>query len=135
MENYTLHRDIHLLTVQATSFPQGVKTAFEKLLQTDPSFRTRATYGISHGSKNGIVYWAAVEEADTMEAQKHNLGSYTIRTGTYAMEHVEHYMENQSAIQQAFDRLLKHPNLDRAGECIEYYLNDEVVRCMVRLTD
>jgi hypothetical protein len=135
MESIRLDKNLQLICVRAASFPTGIKEAFEKLRQRDPSIGTRTFYGISHGSENGIVYWAAVEEAFEGEGAALGLEPYTLKKGVYATETLENINSNEDQIGQAFGRLLKNPKLDRYGECIERYKNEAEVLCMVRLTE
>lgn len=135
MENYTLDHDIFLVCMQATSFPNGVQHAFEKLLKTDPSFANRALYGISRGSNNGIVYWAAVEEAYRGEGYTFGLDQYTVKKGVYASEKLTNISGNEMRIGRTFEKLLQHPALDPLGECVERYTGADEVVCMVRLKE
>lgn len=135
MENYTLDKDIHLVCVRARIFPDGIQDAFKTLLETDRSFTSRTRYGISHGSTNGIVYWAAVEEGFKGEGYTFGLDQYTIRKGVYATETLLNITGNESRIAKTFEELLKHPKLDPQGECIEWYKPGDEVLCMVRLTE
>lgn len=135
MENYTLDKDIYLVCVPARSFPDGIGEAFKNLLETDRSFVNRTRYGISHGSKNGIVYWAAVEEGFKGEGYTFGLYQYTIKRGVYATETLRNITGNESRIAKAFEKLLKNPKLDPQGECIEWYKPDDEVLCMVRLKE
>ncbi|TXH30543.1 MAG: transcriptional regulator [Cyclobacteriaceae bacterium] len=135
MENYTLDKDIHLVCVRARTFPDGIREAFEKLLETDKSFVNRTRYGISHGSKTGIVYRAAVEEGFKGEGYTFELDQYAIRKGVYATEKLRNITGNDTRIANAFEKLLKHPKLDQQGECVEWYQPGDEVLCMVRLTE
>lgn len=133
MENFILNHDIHLICVKAVSFPHGIKAAYEKLLQTDQSFTNRTLYGISHGSETGILYWAAVEESYQGEGYTFGLDQYTIKKGTYASTTLKFIQGNEHKIGETFEKLLEHPNLDKMGECIEWYKNDNEVQCMVQI--
>lgn len=135
MEKYTLDKDLYLICVRATSFPDGIQAAFQKLEQTDPSIPTRTRYGISHGNKTGIIYWAAVEEAFKGEGYTFGLEQYTIKKGVYATEMLRNIQGKEEQIGRAFDTLLSNPKLDRLGECIEWYKGENEVLCMVRLTE
>ena len=135
MENFTLNKDIHLICVRATSFPDGIQEAMEKLEQVDSSIATRTFYGVSHGSDNGIIYWAAVQEAFSGEANTFKLESYKLKKGVYASETLNNIMDNEEKIGQTFEKLLEHPHLDPMGECIEWYKSINEVQCMVRILE
>ena len=135
MEKHTIDKDFYLICVRATSFPDGITEAFQKLEQIDPSLANRTRYGISHGNKNGIIYWAAVEEAFSGEGYTFGLEQYTIKKGVYATETLKNIKGKEERIGRAFEKLLNHPKLDRLGECIEWYKNDHEVMCLVRLSE
>lgn len=134
IENYTLDKDLYMICIRATSFPEGICTAFEKLMQTESSLAHRTRYGISQGSKNGIIYWAAVEESFQGEGYTFGLEQYTLKKGIYATKVLKDIKNKEEKIGQAFKNLLDHPKLDPMGECIEWYKNENEVMCMVRLT-
>lgn len=121
--------------MRATSFPDGIKAAYENLLQTDQSFTNRTLYGISHGSDTGILYWAAVEESYQGEGYTFGLEQYTIKKGTYASITLKSIRGNEHKIGETFNKLLVHPQLDETGECIEWYKNNNEVQCMVRILE
>lgn len=135
MGKHTVKDDIHLICVRATSFPDGIAEAFQKLEQTDASIAKRKRYGISHGGDIGIIYWAAAEEAFKGEAYTFGLEQYTIKKGVYATETLKNIKGNEELIGKAFDKLLDHPKLDPMGECIEQYTNENEVVCIVRILE
>lgn len=133
MERHTVTADINLICVRATSFPHGIKEAFEKLEKIVPGVMKRTFYGISQGSENAIVYWAATEESQAGEAAQ-ALERFTIKKGNYAAVSLKNPMANEGKIKEIFSDLLTHPNLDRTAACVEWYKSYEEVMCMVRLT-
>jgi hypothetical protein len=135
MEIDTVKEDIHLICVRAVSFPDGITEALQKLEQADASIGNRTLYGISHGSENGIIYWAAVKEAYKGEAAALGLEKYMIRKGVYATQTVKNIRGNEAQVGMVFNKLLAHPKLDQTGECIERYKSNDEVVCMVRLTE
>lgn len=133
MGNLTIDKEIHLVCVRATSFPDGIMAAYKKLEQI-VDVKSRMVYGVSHGSDTGIIYRAAAEAGLSDEAGALGLESYTIRKGTYATETLQDFRDREHVIGQAFERLLNHPDLDGTGECIECYKSASEVTCMVRIT-
>lgn len=134
MENLTLNKEIQLVCVKATSFPDGIMAAYKKLEQV-VDVKGRTVYGISHGSDTGIHYWACAEARSANEAAALGLESYTIKKGTYAAEILKDIQGNEHVIGETFDKLLNHPKLDETGECIEWYKSANEVTCMVRITE
>ena len=74
MEKYELIKDINVAYVPATSFPEGIKAAFEKLESLIPPEENRTVFGLSWPDKNGkIMYKAAVEEKYKSEGKNYGL--------------------------------------------------------------
>lgn len=135
MNNYTLDNDISLLYVTAGSFPAGIMTAHEQLHSKITFNNQRKYYGISFPDATGtIIYKAAAEEIYAGEAAEKGLETFILKKGTYACVTVSNYMGNTAAIGEAFQQLLKHPQLDPQGSCVEWYVSKQDVQCMVRLT-
>ncbi len=136
METITIEHDIKVFFVQATTFPEGVIGAYDKLhsLITDKS--ERKYFGISHPNEKGvIIYKAAAEELEEGEAKKYGCDTFTIKKGNYIFIDIKNHMEDGANIGNAFHKLLKNPDIDPQGYCLEWYLNytDPDVRCMVGL--
>lgn len=136
MENYNLEKNIQVMCLTATSFPDGVMDAYKKLQSfvTDPN--GRRYFGISRPNKDGIIiYKACAEEKETGEAEKLGLESFTINAGNFASTYIVDHMKDSESIGNAFKELLKNPNLDPQGYCLEMYkdFDDKDVQCMVPL--
>jgi len=133
MEKYELVKDINVFYMPANSFPDGIKTAFEKLESIVPSEDNRTVFALSWPDKTGkIMYKAAFEERYPGEGKKYGLNSLVIKKGSYISELVNSFASNISQIGQTFQRLLKHPDIDPNGFCVEWYKGPDVL-CMVRL--
>ena len=135
METFPLDHDIHVFCVPARSFPEGVQQAHQTLHGLVPFSPDRKYFGLSWmGADGQIEYKAAAEEREPGELSQHGLEEFTIRKGTYQAITVHDFMRDIPAIGNAFQLLLRHPNLDQKGACVEWYLSDQDCRCMVRLT-
>jgi predicted transcriptional regulator YdeE len=135
MENYIVEKDIKLFYVPATSFPAGVGGAYKKLLSLLPAGSQRTQYGISYPNEKGqIIYMAAVEESFPGEGEQLGCKTFLIKKGTYASELLIDWKKDESIIGKTFQKLLKHPDLDKNGYCLEIYPNEKDVRCLVPLT-
>ena len=135
MKPYFLNADINVLCVTASSFPDGIMAAFDKLNSLIQSSAPRRVFGISYsdGDKN-IIYKAAAEENSTDEAARLGCERFTIKKGEYLSEHIEDFMKNIPAIGQAFREMCSDKRIDSNGYCIEMYLkNNKDVLCMVKL--
>jgi hypothetical protein len=132
METIQLDNDIKVIYVQASSFPDGIMPAHQKLHSKIPFSTERRYFGISRPEDGVISYKAGAEELPG-EAKKFGLDSLTLPKGEYACISITDYMKNLQAIGQAFDELTELPNIDPQGYCVEWYLSDKDVKCMVRL--
>ena len=134
MEKFILKEDIPVFYVEAETFPAGIKAAHEKLHTMLGSVKDRKFFGISNpGVAKGIIYKAAVEEAYPGEAEKYGCEKFTIRKGTYISELLKDWQKDESIVARTFHQLLDHPDLDHDGYCLEMYLNEKDMRCMVTL--
>jgi predicted transcriptional regulator YdeE len=135
MEIYTLEQEITVLIVTATSFPEGIAAAHKQLHSIIPHSENRRYFGISRPEdpEGPIVYRAAAEQLHPGEAERFGLETIVLKKGSYASLTIEHYMNNLGSIGSTFEELLQEPNLDPEGYCVEWYISDEEVKCMVRL--
>jgi predicted transcriptional regulator YdeE len=136
MKNYNLEKDIKVMCVTAVSFPEGVMEAYKKLQSLVTDSKERRYFGISCPNKDGgIIYKACAEEKYDGEAEKLGLESFIIKAGDFMSIYIEDHMKDPQSIGNAFQILLKIPNLDPQGYCLEMYKNfdDKDVQCMVPL--
>jgi predicted transcriptional regulator YdeE len=135
METIHINDDIKVLYSTAKSFPEGIMDAFNELQSKVPASKNRIYYGISRPENGHITYKAAVEELYNGEAEKLGFDKMVIKKGLYSCSTIKDFMKNTPEIGKAFQELLTSPNLDPNGYCVEWYLNDQDVICMVRLND
>ena len=134
MENFILENDIKVLYVKADSFPAGILPAHQKLHGLIPFTTDRKYFGISFPDKTGIIlYKASAEELYAGEAEKLHLQTFVIRKGTYSSLILHNYREAIAGISKAFDQLLQNPDIDPQGACVEWYISENDMRCMVTL--
>ena len=132
MEAYIINEDIKVVCATAESFPNGVLAAHQKLRDRFLPNDKRRYFGISRPNENGvIIYKAAVEEITANEAEKFGLTRFTIKKGIYISEMITDFMRDVSQVGKVFEKLLDEPNLDPNGYCLEMYINETDVRCMV----
>jgi predicted transcriptional regulator YdeE len=132
MEKYILKNDVKVFCTTATSFPDGIKDAFMKIEKMLPKNK-RTFYGISY--KNGagaIVYRAAMSESYEGESIKYDFETFTIIKGEYLAETVN-WRKNPEVIGSTFQKMLADRRMDQNFPCIEKYINDEEVVCMVKI--
>lgn len=134
METMVVDKEIKVFYVTAASFPDGVLEAHKKLHALVPFSTERKYFGISRPEDGKIEYKAATEETHAGEAAALHCSTLVLKKGWYAYITIADFRKDIPAIQQAFNRLLEHPELDPAGYCVEWYSNDADVTCMVRLS-
>jgi hypothetical protein len=135
MEQITLTDDIRVYFIQATSFPDGVQAAHEKLHALYPFDPERRYFGISRPEHGKIDYKAAAEELVPGEYAKHGLPSLTIPKGTYNCIAIKDFRKNIPAISYTFTDLIVQPGIDPQTYCVEWYQGMNDVLCMVRMQD
>ena len=136
MEKYTLESDIPVLCVTATSFPEGVMAAYDKIHSIVPKEEGRRVFGISRPEGgSAIVYKAAVEELSAGEAERYHVERFIIRKGEYTSVIITDFMKDLPAIGKTFQEILHTQKVDHNGACIEWYFNQNDVQCMVRLEE
>lgn len=134
METYIIEKDITVACLSASSFPAGVEAAHTELHSMLPAPEQRIAYGISYSDgKGGIIYKAALSQLREGEAAAYGLETFSIRKGEYMSELLLNFCEDMNHVGETFQKLLALPELDPQGYCLELYLNDKDMRCMVPL--
>jgi hypothetical protein len=135
MDKVTLKDDIKVFCVTAESFPHGVMAAHKKIHSLVPFTEDRRYFGISWPEKGVIVYKAAAEEKTPGEGEKLGCETFIIKNGQYISVTINGFKKDIQNIANTFKKMLEHPDLDPNGCCVEWYLNDKDVKCLVRLRD
>ncbi len=133
METVFFDKDIKVMYVEASSFPDGILATHQTLHKMIPYSTERKYLGISRPENGTIIYKAGAEEITAGEAEKLNLDTLTLPKGNYACISIHDYMKDIPSIGNAFTQLTDLPNIDPQGYCVEWYVNDKDVKCMVRL--
>ena len=136
MEEITLEEDIKVFCETAKSFPDGIMEAHRELHSIVPLPDERRYFGISRPNDKGIIiYQAAAEEIYQGEAEELGCNTFVIKGGKYISLLVPDYINDVQGIRKAFQKLTSHPGIDPNGYCIELYLNEKDVKCMIRLRE
>ncbi len=130
-KEYTIDKDIQLCTVEAASFPAGIQDAFVKLGAAIPP--GSKMWGLSRPEADGGIMYRAAAEAETPDAP--GFQAMTIAKGKYLGMEIHDFMSNIQQIGAAFQLLLHSPGLDPKGYCVERYVSDKDVICMVKVND
>lgn len=132
MDNYNFTKDVPTYCVTAESFPEGIAAAHAQLQELLPKNDRRDFFGVSWQDENGItIYKAAAEimEGESMPGME----TFVIKNGPYNAFYIYDYAENPDSISKAFELLLKEHEVDPDGYCLEWYINENDVKCMVPL--
>lgn len=136
MEKYTIDKDVKVFCVTAKSFPDGALEAHQKLHARVPFTADRRYFGISRPNEKGIItYKAAAEEKNPKEGEELGFEPFTIKSGQYIGLTIKDYIHDIQRVGDAFQKIIARDDIDPQGYCVELYLNDSDVRCMVRLKD
>lgn len=133
MEIISVDKDIWVMYVKADSFPGDIGGAHQKLHAIVPFSADRKYLGISHPENGEIVYLAGAEMLKENEEEEYGLSALKLKKGNYICITVHEYMSDPLSIGRAFQQLLQQAGLDPKGYCVEWYLGDKDVRCMIRL--
>ena len=134
MQVYNVEKDTKLFCIPATSFPNGVKAAFDKLYEMLAPSNERPFYGISYFDDKGrIVYKAAVEESFDGEAERYGCETFVVTKGEYIAKTINDWEKNMHKIGGIFENMLKDPRADTTYPCVELYKNDRELVCMMRI--
>lgn len=134
METITLDNDITVFYVEAASYPDGILEAHESLHSLIPFSPERKYFGISRPENGeGIRYKACAEEMHEGEGKSLNCGTVVLKKGTYVSIVLKDYLKDLPSVERTFSQLLEHPGLDPQGYCVEWYITNKDMRCMIRL--
>jgi len=132
METSIFGHDIKVLCITAVSFPNGVLEAHQQLHALLPDIKRRRIFRISSPDQNGkIIYKAATEILNSEEIHQSDREFFVIKKGPYISVLIKNFMDDVSNIGKTFEKLIKQPNIDPEGYCLEEYINETDVRCMV----
>jgi len=135
MDSFNLSEDINVLCLTAESFPDGIESAQIHLQAMLDHKDKRRFFGISWPENGKITYRAAAEILDKNEPQRLGLETFTIKKGYFNCFYFKDYRDNIDAIRQSFDILLKQQEVDPNGYCLEWYIGEHDVKCMVPVDD
>ena len=131
MEIYYQPEDLTLFGVQVKTFPNGITEAFEMLVERFG--RERSYFGISWmDEKQKVIYYAMVSELVNGEGNKYHYEKLTISKGEYHTESIHNWMNRLDSIKDVFHGLMSGSMADKNHPCVEWYMSDEEMLCMVQ---
>jgi len=133
MDSYTFQHDVKTVCVSATSFPDGIAAAHTQLYAMIPRNERRRFFGVSWPDTDGNIIYKAAAEVMPEDVFAEHFETFTIKNGPYNSFYITDYRKHTESIKNAFDLLLKEHEVDPEGYCLEWYINDNDVKCMVPL--
>lgn len=135
IEIFNIGKEIKVYCSIAESFPDGILAAHQKLHDKISFSKERRYFGISRPENGVIVYKAAAEVLKEDINDKMDYEFFDIEKGKYVCITIVNYRDDIESIGKAFTELISYPGIDPNGYCIEWYINDNDVKCMIRLDE
>ncbi len=133
MEKITLNESIPVVCVTATSFPDGIMEAYEKLYRKVKNHTGRTTYGISTFSNGNLIYKAAFSHMDDDDISEMSLESDVISKGEYIAETIKNFEKHRDKFQPTFKKL-GDSKYKTGMPGIEWYQGNNV-KCMLPINN
>lgn len=135
MEIYHLEHDLTVYGFPVETFPEGIGEAFDKLINLLPPAGTRPYYGISACTPVGILYLAAALIKPDEKPEQYSLQAYVINKGNYLAEKVVDWQSKTQSINGIFRKMVEDSRCDQIKPCVEVYLNDQEMLCLVKAVE
>ena len=135
MKEYIIEKDITAIGKIVTTFPLGIDQAFQELISEIPGGFNRPYYGIGQCIDGKIIYIAAAQEKSEGEGKQLGLKSFIIGKGKYLSEEVTDWRSKTDCIKDVFEEMYKDERADRSKPSIEIYENDQVMKCLVKISN
>jgi hypothetical protein len=134
METYNLKTDLKVFGKEVTTFPLGVKEAFDTLLDMIPDGYKRSYYGLSYMDEAGkIIYKATAEEKYEGEAEKYHCERSVIERGKYLAVTITDWRKKIDCIKDVFHDLMQDDRADKTKEVVEWYKTETEMLCLVKM--
>lgn len=131
MELINVAKPIKVLGLKVETFPDGIGETFEILLHHLDT--QRSYFGISRCENDVIKYIAAAELDATENISLPGAEFYSIEKGAYLSEPIWDWRKNLPAIKDVFHSLLQDKRVKAGSTCIEWYKDDDLMWCMIRI--
>jgi predicted transcriptional regulator YdeE len=133
MKTFDIDHDIPLIGTWVTTFPDGIGSAFDAIVEKLPGGFDRPFYGVSMMTTEGISYFAGALEKSDNESKVYQLERITIEKGRYAVEEVNGWLSKIESIKDVFMEMMQDPAVDLSKPCVEWYFNDDKMWCLVKI--
>jgi len=135
MENFFLEEDLKVFGIHVKTFPLGIGEAFDDLIRRLPEGLERPYYGISYVTNGNIIYLAVTAEMYEGEAKRYHYHQFSIAKGNYKTITVTDWSKKTDQIKDVFHEMMKEDCPDENRACVEWYISDKEMMCMVRAID
>lgn len=135
MKTVNLPNDVKVFGIKVTTFPNGVGSAFDKLVKMIPGGFSRSYYGISYLENGKMIYYAAAKELNPGEAEKYACERLTIEKGQYLIESLHKWRDKVHQVKDIFQELVADDRTDKKKPGVEWYKNEEEMICMIKTLD
>jgi hypothetical protein len=132
MNTISIEKDIQLFGLKLPSFPNGIQEIFERLANMLTDGYKRDYFGISYLEDGKVTYFAMAAEKFEGEAQQDNFEKYLLPAGLYLMEEIQEWRSNTASINGVFIEMLKSQKQEQGQPCVEWYLTDTIMRCLIK---
>lgn len=132
MEIQTIPADLKLFYLEADTFPEGIKPAFEKLEKLMPPRQGRQCFGIYLETPEGISYKAAALETEDGEGARLGCKYFIVEKGEYLCQTILDWQSKLDAIGPTFENMLQDKRAAPNTPCIEYYKNMQEMQLLVK---
>lgn len=132
MDSYTFQEDLIVACVTSPNGIEGADDAMATLRSLLSPHERRQFFGIYWPGVDGGTYKAAATLTES-DSVKQGLGAFTIKNGPYNSFYIKDYKSQPDAVVKAFDMLRNQHEVDPDGYCLEWFVNENDVKCMVPL--
>jgi hypothetical protein len=134
MEVMVLEKEVDVIAFKVDSFPDGIGEAFDKLANGVTNL-DRSFYGICYCHREKVSYYAACEMKEPSDADAIPAIRLKIDKGSYLAEPLWNWRKNIDEIHEIFERMMQDKRVKSESTCIEWYKDDNVMWCMVKLSN
>lgn len=133
IESYVIASPILLWIFPAENFGEGIAQSFVQLANNlGHQGEKRDCYGIVTKEEEAMVYYAGMSPLPADNDRPNTLKTYEILAGSYAMIRISDWNQNLLHIGPTFDQILKSGLVNPSSPCIEYYISENELYCMVQ---
>lgn len=132
MDSHTFQEDTPVFCLTSPNGRQGIDEAMTALKSLLPADGRRHFYGIFWPGRDGGTFKVAASRLDSDPEAEH-LGTFIIQNGPYNSFYLTDYRSQPGLVEKTFEILRGQHEVDPEGYCLEWYVNEHDVKCLVPL--